>query len=98
MSSLVLALAVPDSGAIIMPAAIANAAGSLPATKFIGTGPYKLVKWVHGQYIELARFNHYQGVNTTPSGLAGAKHAYIKEIYAYFMPSSYTAFDGLKTG
>lgn len=98
MSSLVLALAVPDSGAIIMPASIAHAAGALPATQFIGTGPYKLVKWVHGQYIELQRFNGYKGVNTPPSGLAGAKHAYIKTIYAYFMSSASTAFDGLKTG
>ena len=98
MSSLVLALAVPDSGAIIMPASIANASGALPATQFIGTGPYKLVKWVHGQFIELKRFNGYKGVNTTPSGLAGAKHAYIKEILAYFMPSASTAYDGLKTG
>ncbi len=97
MSSLILALAVPDSGAIIMPAAIANQAGALPASQFIGTGPYKLVKWVHGQYIELERFNRYVGVNTPPSGLAGAKHAYIKKIYAYFSPSPSTAFDGLKT-
>lgn len=98
MSSFILALAVPDSGAIIMPAAIANAAGDKPASEFIGTGPYQLGKWVHGQYISLVRFKGYDGVNTAPSGLAGAKHAYFKKIVAYFLPSPSTALDGLKTG
>lgn len=86
------------ANANIMPAAIAEKAGSAPATTFIGTGPYKLTKWVHGEEIVLTRFAGYKGVNTPPSGLAGAKHAYFKEIIAHFVPSPSVAYYGLRTG
>lgn len=86
------------ANANIMPASIAEKAAGAPATTFIGTGPYRLTKWVHGEEIVLTRFAGYKGVHTPPSGLAGAKHAYFKEIVAHFVPSPSVAYYGLRTG
>jgi len=85
---------------IILPASIAKAAGSklLTDSQIIGTGPYKLAKYVHGQYIELTAFKDYSARTENWGGLAGKKVAYIPRLIFKIVPSDTVRLDGVETG
>lgn len=95
-------LASLDQACVILPASIANAAGTNPLSdsQIIGTGPYKLVKWVRGQVITLAAWKGYRPLPKADNwgGLAGHKVAYIKTLNYDIVPSAAVRFSGLLTG
>ncbi|PRZ42821.1 peptide/nickel transport system substrate-binding protein [Antricoccus suffuscus] len=93
-------LAATTQPAIIVPAAVAEEAGTSPIAddKIIGTGPYKLKEYKHGQSVVLVRFDGYSSRDDTSSGLAGAKKAYIDTIEFRFVPDPAQQLNGLKSG
>ncbi|MGV8882425.1 MAG: ABC transporter substrate-binding protein [Rhodoglobus sp.] len=90
----------PNQGLIIVPeesvAAVTDT--GMPEEAIIGTGPYTLEKWTKDQSIVLERFDDYQGLDDTPSGLAGAKNAYLDTLTFEFVPDVTTRVNGLQTG
>ena len=90
----------PNQGLIIVPeesiAAITDT--GLPEDAIIGTGPYEFTEWVKDQHITLSRFEDYQSLDTEPSGLSGAKHAYLDTLTFEFVPDATTRVNGLQTG
>lgn len=69
--------------------------------EYIGTGPYRFVEWAQDQYILLERFDEYVPYgdpNEPIDGWAGYKHAYIRQIYYYYVPDITTRVAGLETG
>jgi len=95
-------LAAPAQAAIIIPASIAQAAGTNPLTdsQIIGTGPYKLTKDLVGQEIELTRWSGYSPLPKSDDwgGLAGYKAAYATHLDYDVVPSPATRLSGLLTG
>jgi peptide/nickel transport system substrate-binding protein len=88
-------------GAIIVPADIAKAAGTQPMgdDKIIGTGPYKLASFTHGQSVVLEKNPDYVSRDETDwGGYAGAKKAYVDKIDFRFVPDATQQLNGLKTG
>lgn len=71
---------------------------------YIGTGPYKFVDWVQGQYITLDKFDKYAPYYLKDTkeeimdGWAGFKHAYTKTLKFYYVPEEATRVAGLQTG
>ncbi|MDF2473628.1 MAG: transporter peptide-binding protein [Anaerocolumna sp.] len=72
--------------------------------EYIGTGPYKFVEWVQGQYITFEKFDDYVPYyleGTTEEimdGWAGYKHAYTKQLKFWYVPEAATRVAGLQTG
>jgi peptide/nickel transport system substrate-binding protein len=93
-------LARQQSGLSIHPAAIMEAAGPEPIApeEYIGTGPYSLVEFVPDRHTLLTRFDDYVGVDSPPSGYAGAKPAYLDEIEFIPVPEEATRVAGLQAG
>jgi peptide/nickel transport system substrate-binding protein len=85
---------------IIMPASIAKAAGAktLSDAQIIGTGPYKLDNYVHGQYVELTKFAGYTPTTGNYGGLAGHKVAYIPTLIFKIVSDDTVRLDGIQTG
>lgn len=99
--SLLSAMAALVEPCIIMPASIANAAGSSPLTnsQIVGTGPYKLSKVVSGQYIELTKFAGYTPLSgNATGGFAGKKTAYLTNLIFKIVPDATVRLQGLETG
>lgn len=90
----------PNQGLIIVPEESIAAIGEtgMPETAIIGTGPYKFTEWVKDQEITLERFDEYQSVDSEPSGLSGAKAAYLDTLTYAFVPDATTRVNGLQTG
>jgi len=84
---------------IILPASIAKAAGTktLTDSQIIGTGPYELSKYVHGQYIELKKFAGYSARTENWGGLAGKKVAYIPNLIFKIVADDTVRLDGIET-
>ena len=80
--------------AAIMPASVVEDVDAETGLikEYIGTGPYKLDRWVENQYIKLVRNEEYQpyGVEGDYSGWAGYKHAYIDTVYFDFVADANT--------
>lgn len=74
------------------------AAGDEPIAEPVGTGPYKFKNWVHGQSVELERFDDYAARDEEPSGDAGRKNAYLDEIHFISVPDAATRQAGLESG
>lgn len=85
---------------IIIPASIAKAAGTKPLTdtQIIGTGPYQLSKYVHGQYVELKKYAGYAARTENWGGQAGKKVAYIPTLIFKVVPDDTVRLDGVQTG
>ena len=85
--------------AIIIPASIAKAAGNKTLTdeQTIGTGPYELDKFVHGQYVQFKAFKGYTSRTEDWGGLTGKKTAYIPKIIYRFVTDSTQRINGLST-
>jgi peptide/nickel transport system substrate-binding protein len=93
-------LARQQSGLSIHPRAIMEAAGPepIPSEQYIGTAPYRLVEFVPDRHTLLARFDDYVGVDSPPSGYAGAKAAYLDEIEFIPVPEEASRVAGLQAG
>ncbi|MCF8565734.1 ABC transporter substrate-binding protein [Alicyclobacillus tolerans] len=85
-------------GAAIYPASVCKQAGTGPLTQFIGTGPYKFVKWVRGQYIEVTKFKHYSQSNLPTSLYSGQVSGNIDTIKYVPVPNPQTRVAGLISG
>lgn len=85
-------------GAAIYPASVCKQAGEGPLTQFIGTGPFKFVKWQRGQYIEVTRFNHYSQSGLTTSLYSGKVSGNIDTIKYVPVPNPQTRVAGLISG
>jgi peptide/nickel transport system substrate-binding protein len=94
------AFAATVQAAIILPAEIAEAAGSSPLTneQIIGTGPYALAEYAQGTSVSLERFEDYSSRDDAWGGAAGAKAAYADTIQYVFVPDATQRLNGLKTG
>jgi peptide/nickel transport system substrate-binding protein len=66
--------------------------------KPIGTGPFMLGEWKHGNYIELLRFAHYAALPGDPDGNTGGKHALVDRIHFLIIPDSSAAAAALLRG
>jgi peptide/nickel transport system substrate-binding protein len=93
-------LARQQSGLSIHPKAIMEAAMSEPMTpeQMIGTAPYRLVEFLPDRHTLLERFDDYVGVDSPPSGYAGAKPAYLDAIEFIPVPEEATRVAGLQAG
>jgi peptide/nickel transport system substrate-binding protein len=85
---------------IIIPASIAAAAGSKELTdnQIVGTGPYQLANYVHGQYVELKKFPGYVSRAESWGGLTGKKTAYISNLIFKIVSDDTVRLDGIQTG
>jgi peptide/nickel transport system substrate-binding protein len=85
---------------IIIPASIAKAAGTKPLTdsQVIGTGPYELARYVHGQYVELKKYSGYSARAENWGGQAGKKVAYIPTLTFKVVPDDTVRLEGVQTG
>ncbi|MHB8618769.1 MAG: ABC transporter substrate-binding protein [Chloroflexota bacterium] len=99
-SPLIPDLAAFTQACIMIPANVAKAAGNKPLTnaQAIGTGPYKLKEWVHGQVVKLVRFDGYTSRTENQGGVAGKKVAYIDELDFRIVPDAQQRLNGLITG
>jgi peptide/nickel transport system substrate-binding protein len=93
-------LARQQSGLSIHPKAIMEAAASEPMTgeQYIGTAPYRFVEFLPDRYTLLERFDDYVGVDSPPSGYAGAKPAFLDEIEFVPVPEEAARVAGLQAG
>lgn len=93
-------LAYNVQAAIIVPASIAEAAGTSPIAddKIVGTGPYKVKSYQHGQSVVLTRYDGYKSRDDKSSGVAGAKTAYVDNIDFRFVSDPAQQLNGLKSG
>ncbi|SHH39580.1 ABC transporter substrate-binding protein [Pollutimonas bauzanensis] len=82
----------------IMPKSVIDAAGGKGIAEYIGTGPYKLKEWRPDQYVLLTRYDGYVSRTEPSSGLAGAKHAWLDNIYFRYVTDESTRLAGIITG
>ncbi|MCI2264464.1 ABC transporter substrate-binding protein [Sediminivirga luteola] len=87
-----------EQTAPIMPAEIAEAAGSDPVTEIIGTGPFTFVEWEADRHLSLDRWDDYQPVEGEPDGRAGDRTAQVAGIDYEFVTDGATRVLGLQTG
>ena len=66
--------------------------------KPIGTGPFMLGDWQHGNYLELLRFPHYAALPGPGDGNTGGKHALVDRIRFLIIPDSSAAAAALMRG
>lgn len=93
-SPLVSLLAFSNSAAAIYPQEILGE--TLSAV--IGTGPYKVVKHVPDQYLQLARYEDYRSHEHPATGAAGPRHQIPDEIRFIPVPDPNTRVEGLLSG
>jgi len=98
--SLISDLAAYVQAAIIVPADIAVAAGDQPMAdeQIIGTGPYKLAAYTHGQRVVLEKNPDYTPLDEDWGGFAGAKEAHVDKIEFRFVSDPTQQLNGLRTG
>ncbi len=66
--------------------------------KPVGTGPFMLGAWRHGNYVELLRFAQYAALPGGPDGNTGGKHALVDRIHFLIIPDSSAAASALMRG
>lgn len=64
----------------------------------IGTGPFMLGDWRHGNYVELLRFPHYAALPGPGDGNTGGKHALVDRVRFLIIPDSSAAAAALMRG
>ena len=80
------------------PAAPQLAADGVSWIRPIGTGPFMLGDWQHGNYLELLRFPHYAALPGPGDGNAGGKHALVDRVRFLIIPDSSAAAAALMRG
>ena len=93
-------LAYPGPAVAIMPKKLIDgvAAGKLPQTSVVGTGPYRLAEWVPDKHVHLERFAQYSPASAEASGYAGRRLACIDHIYFVPVPEVSSRVAGLESG
>ncbi|MGX7594280.1 ABC transporter substrate-binding protein [Planococcus plakortidis] len=99
-SSLLSDLAAPKSAAVVLPKAIAEAAGEKPLDhdQYIGTGPFQFDSWKRGDEIVLSKYDDYASRTDETSGLTGEKKAYVDSVHFKIVKDPQVVVNGLKTG
>lgn len=90
-----------NAAAAIMPKAEAEAAMDGPIrdiTKYVGTGPFKLVERRPDQFVRLERFDGYVSPPGDASGFAGKREARVKELRFVPVPNANTRLEGVLSG
>ncbi len=87
-----------EGAAVIYPESLVQEAGDEPIDAPVGTGPYRFGEWVRGQQVVIERFDDYVGLDSEPSGDAGAKRAYLDEIRFIAVSDAATRQAGLESG
>ncbi len=64
----------------------------------VGTGPFKLAEWKHGEYIDLVRYDDYAALPGKPDGLTGNKTALVPKLRFVIIPDSSAAKAALMAG
>jgi peptide/nickel transport system substrate-binding protein len=99
VGSLIMGLARANSGAVIYPKDVIDAAGEGQIKQFIGTGPYRFVEHKPDRHIKLARFKDYVARTDAPDGGFGGKRtAYLDEILFIPVPDVAVRLAGVETG
>ena len=93
-------LAYPGPAVAIMPKKLIDgvAAGKLPQTSVVGTGPYRVAEWVPDKHVHLERFAQYSPASAEASGYAGRRLACIDHIYFVPVPEVSSRVAGLESG
>ncbi|MBA2277433.1 MAG: ABC transporter substrate-binding protein [Chloroflexia bacterium] len=88
------------SEAFIIPAAVAEAAGTnqLPEDQLIGTGPFQFAEHQVDQYLRFSRYDGYQARGEAPDGLAGKREPLLDAIEFVPVPDDSVRANGLLTG
>ncbi|MCL8025320.1 ABC transporter substrate-binding protein [Nocardioides bruguierae] len=100
-ANLISLLSSADQAAAIMPAEIADAAGTdlIANEDIIGTGPYQFDSWTAGDSVVLKRFEDYDARDETDwGGLAGRKEAYADTITYAVVSEQNVQISGVQTG
>jgi peptide/nickel transport system substrate-binding protein len=89
-----------NGGPVILPGAIARAAGRemVAPDNYIGTGPYKFGKWVQGEYVRLDRWDKYVPRKEPANGRAGKKIAYFDTLEFHIVTEVAARVNGIKAG
>lgn len=77
-----------DSAGIAHPASVDGDGNWVAA---IGTGPFRLLEWRKGQFVELSRFDGYTPRPEPSDGLAGAKIAKVEKVRIELIPDAQVA-------
>jgi peptide/nickel transport system substrate-binding protein len=96
--ALLMGLARPNNGAVIMPREIVEAAGDQPVKEYIGTGPYRFVEHRPDRHVRVARFKDYAARAEAPSFGGGKRVAYLDEILFIPVPDVAVRLAGVETG
>ena len=96
--ALLMGLARPNSGAVIYPKEIVDAAGDNPVKEVIGTGPYRFVEHKPDRHVRLTRFKEYAARTDAPEGFGGKRTAYLDEILFVPVPDVAVRLAGVETG
>ncbi len=96
--ALLLGLARPNSGAVIYPKEIIDAAGDGPVKQYIGTGPFRFVEHKPDRHVKVARFKDYVPRTDPPNGFGGRRTAWVDEILFIPVPDVAVRLAGVETG
>jgi peptide/nickel transport system substrate-binding protein len=93
-------MAYPGPAVAIMPKKLIEgvAAGKLPPSSMIGTGPYRLAEWIPDKHVHLQRFDQYSPASGDASGYAGRRLACIEHIYFVPVPEVSSRVAGVESG
>ncbi|HXH82111.1 MAG TPA: ABC transporter substrate-binding protein [Candidatus Tectomicrobia bacterium] len=96
--ALLMGLARPNSGAVVYPKEIVDAAGDGQIKEYVGTGPYRFVEHKPDRHVRLARFRDYAARAEPPDGYGGKRTAYLDEILFIPVPDVAVRLAGVETG
>jgi peptide/nickel transport system substrate-binding protein len=96
--ALFMGLARPNSGAVIYPKEIVDAAGDNPVKEYVGTGPYRFVEHKPDRHVKLARFKDYTARSDAADGFGGKRSAYLDELLFMPVPDVAVRLAGVETG
>ncbi|MBM3947720.1 MAG: hypothetical protein FJ312_00475 [SAR202 cluster bacterium] len=97
--ALVMALAKPYGSPHIMPSRIDGGKSSAePVEEWVGSGPYKFVRWDQGDKVVLERFDGYVSRAEPSSLYTGRVYAYLDELVWLEISDEETKIAGLETG
>jgi peptide/nickel transport system substrate-binding protein len=96
--ALFMGLARPNSGAVIYPKEIVDAAGDNAVKELVGTGPYRFVEHKPDRHVRLARFKDYAARAEAPDGFGGKRTAWVDEILFIPVPDVAVRLAGVETG
>ncbi|MGH7354845.1 MAG: ABC transporter substrate-binding protein [Candidatus Rokuibacteriota bacterium] len=91
-------LARPNNGAVVMPREIVEAAGDNPVKEYVGTGPYRFVEHKPDRHVKLTRFKDYTARTDPADGFGGKRTAYLDEILFIPVPEVAVRLAGVETG